>query len=62
MFCPSTYFTCVGFDFVNVYFAWELRVMVDKMGKLGRMIFIAFKAVASPAKLFFPRLKGITFK
>ena len=42
MFCPATYFTCVGFDIVNVYFVWELRVMVDKMGKLGRMIFIGF--------------------
>ena len=50
-------------DFVNVSIVCGPRVEVGGVGKTCCLTFICiFKAVASPAKLFYPESKGITFK
>ena len=59
----SAYFTCVQVDFVNDYFVCKSKVEVGGVGKTCCLIFIGiFKAVASPAKLFHPKIKGYNFQ
>ena len=59
----SAYFTCVQVDFVNDYFVCKFKVEVGGVGKTCCLIFIGiFKAVASPAKLFHPKIKGYNFQ
>ena len=59
----GAYYTCVQIGFVNVSIVWRPRVEVVGVGGTCCLTFIGIlKAVANSAKLFYPKIKGITFK